>query len=164
MFPHLTLCPCRDICMRYCATNIPKAERRDKSKNKVFQDLALPRRILYYLNIAKAERRDKSKNKVFQDLALPRRILYYPNIMKAEGRDKYKIFKLIEMTIQRAYSSSATVWPPRIRFNASTSIVLSHTTSKSKPSPTILTYSFIVGSPTRLRRRSKLCGRATGHT
>ena len=136
MFPHLTLCPCRDICMRYCATNIVKAERRDKSKNKVFQDLAMPRRILYYLNI-----------------------------VKAEGRDKYKIFKLIEMTIQRAYSSSTTVWLPlRIRFNASTSIVLSHTTSKSKPSPTILTYSSIVGSPTRLRRRSKLCGRATGHT
>ena len=72
-----------------------KAESRDKSKNKVFQDLAMPRRILYYLNIVKAECRDFSKNKVFQDLTLPRRILYYLNIVKAECRDfsKNKVFQ-----------------------------------------------------------------------
>ena len=72
-----------------------KAESRDKSKNKVFQDLAMPGRILYYLNIVKAECRDFSKNKVFQHLTLPRRILYYLNIVKAECRDfsKNKVFQ-----------------------------------------------------------------------
>ncbi len=40
--------------------------------------------------IAKAERRDKSKNKVFQDLAMPGRLLskIKSKIVKAEGRDK----------------------------------------------------------------------------
>ena len=41
-----------------------KAESRDKSRNKVFQDLTLPRRILYYLNIVKAAGRDFSKTHV----------------------------------------------------------------------------------------------------
>ena len=72
-----------------------KAESRDKSKNKVFQDLAMPRRILYYPNTVKAERRGFSKNKVFQDLALPGRILYYPNTAKAAGRDFSKTHVLI---------------------------------------------------------------------
>ena len=36
-------------------SKIVKAGRRDFSKNKVFQDLALPRRILSYQKIAKAE-------------------------------------------------------------------------------------------------------------
>ena len=50
-------------------SKIVKAEGRDKSKNKVFQDLAMPRCLLPKIKskIVKAERRDKSKNKVFQD-------------------------------------------------------------------------------------------------
>ncbi len=42
-------------------SKIVKAGRRGKSKNKVFQDLAMPRRILPKIKskIVKAERRDK---------------------------------------------------------------------------------------------------------
>ena len=36
----------------------------------------MPRRILYYPNTVKAESRDFSKNKVFQDLTLPGRNIY----------------------------------------------------------------------------------------
>ena len=101
MFPHLTLCPYRDICMRYCATNITKAERRDKSKNKVFQDLAMPRRILSKTKSKiEAGRRGKSKTQ-FSDLTFPRRILSKTKSkIEAGRRDKSKT-QFSELTLPR---------------------------------------------------------------
>ena len=123
---------------------IAKAESRDKSKNKVFQNLAMPRRILSKTKSKiEAESRGKPKNKVFQiwlcrGASYPRRSQRY-QYAESRGKPKNKVFQNLTRP-RRILSKTKSKIPISRQYSA----------SKRKKIP-FRTYSHTFGSMPRCR-------------